>query len=150
MVVNDSGRTKPADRPLLRSRCVQGKIRQEGSRRSLQAARKAKKAAAPPQVVETRRGASSKPVSSKSLGGNFEVIRKTKKVGTLSAEGRSSVDGSSSTEMSLSMPPPPPGDMAPIRFADDLERQSKERCFSSVSCPIRSSYLLFAKPPLIN
>ncbi|CAI0645160.1 unnamed protein product [Colletotrichum noveboracense] len=135
VVVGDSGKTRSADRSVIRSRCMKGKNRQEGSRRSLQAARKALKTTGSLQTVEHERGSRSVPSnSSRSSTDNPSRTRRARKY----RQPPTTEDSSEDDLIALKDPTPslPPTDICLVRFADDLERPSQEvlfRLFSSAT-----------------
>ncbi|KAH0425525.1 hypothetical protein CcaCcLH18_10908 [Colletotrichum camelliae] len=128
VVVGDSGKTRSADRSVIRSRCMQGKNKQEGSRRSLQAARKALKTPGSSQTVEHGRGFRSIPSnSSQSPVDNPPRTRRARKYRQLPTTEDSPEDDLIAVE--IPAPSLPPTDMSLVHFADDLERPSQEVLF---------------------
>ncbi|EQB53628.1 hypothetical protein CGLO_06632 [Colletotrichum gloeosporioides Cg-14] len=128
VVVGDSGKTRSADRSVIRSRCMQGKNRQEGSRRSLQAARKSLKTTELSQTVEHERGSRSVPSnSSRPPTDNPSRTRRARRY----RQPPTTEDSSEDDLIAVEVPTPslPPTDISLVRFADDLERPSQEVLF---------------------
>ncbi|KXH45781.1 hypothetical protein CNYM01_05354 [Colletotrichum nymphaeae SA-01] len=133
VTVSNSGRTQPTDRSVIRSRCMIGKNRQEGSRRSKQAARKVQRAAA--QTASENAGLQSlhhsispiKPWSCTAYNEKQQAEEDSQALNT---------EEIARDETSALMPPvphPPPSDMSLIRFAEELERPSQEILFRLVN-----------------
>lgn len=133
VTVSNLGRTQPTDRSVIRSRCMIGKNRQEGSRRSKQAARKAQKAAA--QTASGNAGLQSlthsiSPIKSWSRS----VDDEKQQAGEESqAPGIEEVARDDTSTLVSPVPHPPPSDMSLIRFAEELERPSQEILFRLVN-----------------
>ncbi|KAF7560023.1 hypothetical protein G7046_g4130 [Stylonectria norvegica] len=127
--VSGAGRPKPADRALIRSRCMQGKNRQEGSRRSLQATRRAARKLT---IVPEHEGAQPQTVPVSPSNKPPHAIVKVNRVNDTQ---RRETDVNRDDDLlaalnSFTLPPRPgPSDLKLIKFADHLDTPSQEVLF---------------------
>jgi hypothetical protein len=139
VMVDDTGKARQGDRHLIRSQCMQGKNRREGSRRSLKRAAKEARSASHKSFED-----SSKQISLDEptvAGNNLEALAKLfSEIGKDDAEARlKDFLGGGVDFYANAVPPPPPLDIALIKVPADIHNEcqtSLHNCKSTQQYPM--------------
>ncbi|OHE94325.1 hypothetical protein CORC01_10372 [Colletotrichum orchidophilum] len=132
VTVNNTGRTQSTDRSVIRSRCMLGRNRQEGSRRSKQAARKALRLAAQ-SASDTAERQTLNPLLTPFKPRPCETHKKKQYEEDSQATNKEERARNDRVALMPPVPHPPPSDMSLIRFAEELGRPSQEILFRLVN-----------------